>query len=952
MKISYPFVINQKSDQAEGLLLWAPGLGGGFLAANMVRLNSAKAVFGTAPANGQTVPGIDGGKDAIVFDGSSIYCDWESSGLDSKYVITDELTFSFWMRTSSSGQFYMGGKWGVPGGSTAYLVLTDGSGHVQFNTSTSGSFDPSRQITSTKLVDDDVWHLICCTYDSVNMKLYIDGKLDASVAATGTLFNPSQPLVFGRLSDNNLTSNSYQGLAEDFRLYEVCISANIVEQMYDPSTRWELRKRPKLITYLKSTVTNPASNTLTFSQDVECVKILNVSTSNSFVPEQDVSGGGQLKVIFITTGTTFTAPSDWPGIASSIECIGGGAGGLNAALHVGKGGGGGGYSSESNLTLTDGDNLQIGQGGSHDTDGTDTWIGGTDFASSLCGAKGGLAGGLGGQASDGIGSIKFSGGAGGDIGADQTCGAGGGSSAGPLGSGGDGGVGGGLSAAAGGGGTGGAGNASSGPDAGDGGIGSDGTAGGLGATPGVPPTAGSHGSGGGGGAALNETGANGGDGIEWDFSHGAGGGGGGSDQNTGNNHFGGNGGLYGGGGGGEAWSHQSGSSGGTGANGIIRITYNAFIDPTKDASNTLTISQLAEASNDTVKTASNTLTFTGAATGFSGTKFPTSVLTLVSAAAIVKTSNVSGSNTLSLRAVADVLKLNPASNSLTFSQTAVVTNSKGAFGVLAFTQAATYNYTPHFALPSNVFALTQTLNKSVGKTVSQTFTASQLAIGLLSKSASASNLFIIANSASTAKILGAFNSLSFSQEVDEFKVVQPFVSSTLVLTQDVERQAFLNLNIVSPLTLLHVYQKQTQIQGIFFNTPVPEVIVTKVLNRISFRTTDRAIILLPPELNDTESPTNKIVLQRTMTGGTYVYARRTTTRKLKYTFETDQFKALEMRRFMLDCISTPMWVENWKGELWIGYVTNNPIEFKTVGRGKPCGDRYSFDIEFEGARIH
>ena len=74
------------------------------------------------------------------------------------------------------------------------------------------------------------------------------------------------------------------------------------------------------------------------------------------------------KVIFLTSGNTWTVPTDWNSSANSIECIGGGAsgntssGGNNAA----GGGGGGAYSKILNITLTINDSISytIGSGGS------------------------------------------------------------------------------------------------------------------------------------------------------------------------------------------------------------------------------------------------------------------------------------------------------------------------------------------------------------------------------------------------------------------------------------------------------------------------------------------------------------------------------------------------------------------------------------------------------------
>ena len=137
----------------------------------------------------------------------------------------------------------------------------------------------------------------------------------------------------------------------------------------------------------------------------------------------------------------------------------------------------------------------------------------------------------------------------------------------PLGAitgGGGGGNGGGLSTA---------GSSPTGAAGGNGGDAMDGTAGGSGCSGGAAGGDGSHGSGGGGGGGNSGAGGgNGGNGDEWASVYGSGGGGGG-----GGGAFvsasGGTGGLYGGGGGGSGYAAGGFASGGSGAQGLIVVTY-------------------------------------------------------------------------------------------------------------------------------------------------------------------------------------------------------------------------------------------------------------------------------------------------------------------------------------------------------------------------------------------
>lgn len=309
--------------------------------------------------------------------------------------------------------------------------------------------------------------------------------------------------------------------------------------------------------------------------------------------------------VFIVSGTSAAVPADCE--IADAETIGGGGGGAgnDSPVRAGcVGGGGGGYSKTLNIPLTPSASisLQVGSGGSGGATtsagvtGTDTWYNGASLAASSVGAKGGVGGtlysvstnaALGGAASSGVGTTKFSGGnSGNNTASGGFSGTGGGGAAGPNGAGANGGS---TSdyGGSGGGGNGGGGNgvnATSGAgDASNGGTAVDTTAGGIGGThasPGNPGTAGSHGSGGGGGgkgdnATNGGVGGVGGNGLEWDAIYGSGGGGGGGgtrQTSPADAGAGGNGGLYGGGGGGGGGGNLGGA-GGNGAQGLIVLTY-------------------------------------------------------------------------------------------------------------------------------------------------------------------------------------------------------------------------------------------------------------------------------------------------------------------------------------------------------------------------------------------
>lgn len=289
------------------------------------------------------------------------------------------------------------------------------------------------------------------------------------------------------------------------------------------------------------------------------------------------------KIFLTNTGTVqaFSAPSDWPGFADAIECIGGGGGGASGLWNAsyGQGGGGGAYSKTNGpITFGTGAPYQVGTGGAYGTesmsfavDGGDTWFGNVAYNFATCAAKGGKGGSRantssttrdGGDASLGVGDVKRSGGSG-SVGLATS---GGGGAAGPQSAGGDGGFGAQQTEMAGAGG--GAGNGGGGAST-------------FTSTPGAGGTSVNGGGSGGQGAGFPggssvDHGHPGSTGTEWDSTHGTGGGGGSGAGYYWNASHGGNGALYGGGGGGGRTPLNGDDPtvhGGNGAQGLIVITY-------------------------------------------------------------------------------------------------------------------------------------------------------------------------------------------------------------------------------------------------------------------------------------------------------------------------------------------------------------------------------------------
>lgn len=295
--------------------------------------------------------------------------------------------------------------------------------------------------------------------------------------------------------------------------------------------------------------------------------------------------------LFATDGSVeqFPLPETWNDNDNSVHAIGAGAGGARTGSDGGKGGGAGAYSSTTNLALSGSPQPSIqyrvgrrGRGGlksgnfsSNGETGEDTWFGAATLGASLVGAKGGqggsgrTGGGLGGQASSGVGDFKRSGGNAGNgapEGETRAGGGGAGGAGGPNGDGGNGGNGTSTSQDSGMGGGGADGGESVGNNQEDGGDNRFNFGGGDSTTP-----AGQEGGGGRGGGNNNDGGPGGNGEQLWTqtvtpiVSAGPGGGGGGG----GTGSDGGDGGKYGGGGGGAGED----GIGGDGEDGLIVIIW-------------------------------------------------------------------------------------------------------------------------------------------------------------------------------------------------------------------------------------------------------------------------------------------------------------------------------------------------------------------------------------------
>ncbi|HUU16920.1 MAG TPA: LamG domain-containing protein [Sedimentisphaerales bacterium] len=178
---------------------------------------------GTLVGDTSWVDGIDGG--ALAFDGDGDYVD---IGKDPDFDIKNQITVSAWIKVNAFDRDWQ-----------AIVAKGDRAWRLQRNTgdrtlefACSGLVAPGTdwgQIYGNTDVNDGHWHHVAGVYDEEKLYLYIDGNLDASAVAPGTIRVNDEPVYIG---ENSQTPNRFwNGLIDDVRIYSYALSAEEISEI-------------------------------------------------------------------------------------------------------------------------------------------------------------------------------------------------------------------------------------------------------------------------------------------------------------------------------------------------------------------------------------------------------------------------------------------------------------------------------------------------------------------------------------------------------------------------------------------------------------------------------------------------------------------------------------------------------------------------------------------------
>lgn len=184
----------------------------------------------------------------------------------------------------------------------------------------------------------------------------------------------------------------------------------------------------------------------------------------------------------------------------------------------------------------------------------------------------------------------------------------------------------------------------------------------------------------------------------------------------------------------------------------------------------------------------------------------------------------------------------------------------------------------------------------------------------------------------------ASNTLSLSQQVSVNFATILLASNQLILTQVVDPDFIFNRSLTSNLNF-----EQSQIIG--------QRIFDFVVLQAPFNKTETETLLPTPLFQDIQNRLHIVNTRKSIDNIKYTYVKKSGTQRLAYTFRLTREKSLELKAFIDAHIDDEWRMQNWKGEIWKVFLSNNPIDFIATRRGFPCGDEVDVSLEFEGVKL-
>jgi len=140
-----------------------------------------------------------------------------------------EITISTWVNTEQTPVYNDGIV--TKGNSSWRLSMYSSTGKVNFGTTGLTNSD----LQSSALVNDGNWHLVSAVYNGTTKMIYIDGVLDASIAASGSISNNNYDVWFG--SNSEQTAWYFNGSIDEVLVFNRSLAANEIASLYNSNVK-------------------------------------------------------------------------------------------------------------------------------------------------------------------------------------------------------------------------------------------------------------------------------------------------------------------------------------------------------------------------------------------------------------------------------------------------------------------------------------------------------------------------------------------------------------------------------------------------------------------------------------------------------------------------------------------------------------------------------------------
>ena len=161
----------------------------------------------------------------LSLDGDGDYVFYESEW---HRLVTDAITVAAWIKTDSLGSYDvivgLGYAWRLYGGEDGNIIFQI------MNTV------PEATVVGTTDVNDGLWHHVAGSFDGTQYNLYVDGKLEATVATSGSI--SAGTAYYGcigahyKKDDERDPRRFFEGLIDDVRIYDRILSESEVHYIF------------------------------------------------------------------------------------------------------------------------------------------------------------------------------------------------------------------------------------------------------------------------------------------------------------------------------------------------------------------------------------------------------------------------------------------------------------------------------------------------------------------------------------------------------------------------------------------------------------------------------------------------------------------------------------------------------------------------------------------------